>query len=124
MFDANLTVGFGAAGYGYGIDGSILMPEGGGDVRYDFASTGRANGDLVQTFATGSVFNMNGTMTGIGDACLDNDCTILFFGGFGGSEDRIGMTYQTVDNNNFRTAERIQGAVALDRKSTRLKSSH
>src|SRR3546814_19487343 len=49
----------------------------------------------------------------IGDACLDNDCTILFFGGFGGSEDRIGMTYQTVDNNNFRTAERIQGAVAF-----------
>src|SRR3546814_5943673 len=92
---------------------------------------------------------MNGTMTGIGDACLDNDCTILFFGGFGGSEDRIGMTYQTVDNNNFRTAERIQGAVAfaavdgsggtdpdpdptpdpvvndgIDRKSTRLNSSH
>src|SRR3546814_3437182 len=52
-------------------------------------------------------------MTGIGDACLDNDCTILFFGGFGGSEDRIDMTYQTVDNNNFRTAERIQGAVAF-----------
>src|SRR3546814_4202371 len=76
MFDANLTIGFGASGYGYGIDGSILMPEGSGDVRYDFASTGRANGDLVQTFATGSVFTMNGTMTGIGDACLDNDCTI------------------------------------------------
>src|SRR3546814_9380494 len=52
-------------------------------------------------------------MTGIGDACLDNDCTILFFGGFGGSEDRIGMTHQTVDNHNFRTAERIQGAVAF-----------
>src|SRR3546814_20116050 len=33
MFDANLTIGFGASGYGYGIDGSILMPEGSGDVR-------------------------------------------------------------------------------------------
>mgnify|MGYP001389444355 FL=1 len=112
-FDANLTIGFSTSGYGYGIDGSILMPEDSGDIRYDFASAGRANGELVQTFATGSVFNMNGTMTGIGDACLDNDCTILFFGGFGGSEDRIGMTYQTVDNNNFRTAKRIQGAVAF-----------
>src|SRR3546814_18957928 len=89
------------------------MPEGSGDVRYDFASTGRANGDLVQTFATGSVFNMNGTMIGIGEACLDNDCTLLFFGGFGESEDRNAMTYQTVATNNFHTSTRIQDAVAF-----------
>ncbi|ALH79350.1 hypothetical protein [Sphingopyxis macrogoltabida] len=112
-FDANLTIGFDASSLSYGFDGTIVMPEAGGDVRYDFASEGRADGALVSTFGVNPVFNMNGKMTGNGDACSSDGCLILFYGGFGGSADRVGMTYQTVDNPNFQTAERIQGAVAF-----------
>ncbi|ALJ14837.1 hypothetical protein [Sphingopyxis macrogoltabida] len=112
-FDANLTIGFDASSLSYGFDGTIVMPEAGGNVRYDFASEGRADGALVSTFGVNPVFNMNGKMTGNGDACSSDGCLILFYGGFGGSADRVGMTYQTIDNPNFQTAERIQGAVAF-----------
>ena len=112
-FDANLTIGFGPSSLAYGFDGTIVMPEDGGDVRYDFASEGRDTGALVDTFTVNPVFNMNGKMTGSGDACSSDNCLILFYGGFGGSEERVGMTYQTVDSPNFRTAERIQGTVAF-----------
>ncbi|RIA44682.1 hypothetical protein DFR49_2941 [Hephaestia caeni] len=112
-FDANLTIGFGPSNLSYGFDGAIVMPEDGGDVRYDFASAGRSTGALVSTGGINPVFNMNGTMTGSGDACGSDNCLILFYGGFGGSEQRIGMTYQTVDNPNFQRAERIQGTVAF-----------
>ncbi|WP_432767571.1 MAG: hypothetical protein HEQ22_08960 [Sphingopyxis sp.] len=112
-FDANLTIGFSPSSLRYGFDGTIVMPEATGDVRYDFASEGRASGALVDTFTINPTFNMNGAMTGTGDACRSNGCVILFYGGFAGSEDRLGMTYQTVDSPNFQTAERIQGAVAF-----------
>ncbi|MCW0199594.1 hypothetical protein [Sphingopyxis sp.] len=112
-FDADLTIGFGPSNLSYGFDGTIVMPEDGGDVRYDFASAGRDTGALVSTGSINPVFNMNGTMTGSGDACSSDNCLILFYGGFGGSEERIGMTYQTVDNPNFQRAERIQGTVAF-----------
>ena len=46
-FDANLTIGFGPSNLSYGIDGTIVMPETGGDVRYDFASKDRGTGGLV-----------------------------------------------------------------------------
>lgn len=112
-FDANLTIGFGPSNLSYGFDGTIVMPETYGDVRYDFASAGRDTGALVSTGSVNPVFNMNGTMTGFGDACGSDNCLILFYGGFGGSADRIGMTYQTVDNPNYQTSERIQGTVAF-----------
>ncbi|MBL9071840.1 MAG: hypothetical protein JNM03_17800 [Sphingopyxis sp.] len=112
-FDASLTIGFGPSNLSYGFDGTIVMPENGGDVRYDFASEGRSTGALVNTGGINPVFNMNGKMTGSGSACNSSNCLILFYGGFGGSQDRIGMTYQTVDNPNFQSAERIQGTVAF-----------
>jgi len=52
-------------------------------------------------------------MTGAGGACASAACSIFFYGGFGGSEERVGLTYQTLDNTNWQTAERIQGTVAF-----------
>ena len=113
-FDANLTIGFGPSNLSYGFDGTIVMPEASGDVRYDFASEGRGTGALVSMGGSISrAFNLNGTMTGSGGACASVTCSIFFYGGFGGSEERVGLTYQTLDNPNWQTAERIQGAVAF-----------
>ena len=46
-FDANLTIGFGPSNLSYGFDGTIVMPETYGDVRYDFASAGRDTGAIA-----------------------------------------------------------------------------
>ena len=117
-FDANLTIGFAPSSLSYGIDGTIVMPEASGDVRYDFASAGRGTGALVNMGSVTRDFLLNGTMTGNGGACASVSCSIYFYGGFGGSEERVGLTYQTLDNPNWQTAERIQGAVAFGAKGS------
>lgn len=108
-FDANLTIGFGPLGLKYGFDGKIIMPESTGNVRYDFASQGRPTGALLEMGRFNPLL-FTGSMTGSGDACRSNNCLINLFGDFGGSKDRVGLVYQTLDNTNFQTAERIQGA--------------
>ncbi len=112
-FNGNLSVQFGSQ-LRYQTNGSIVMPEAGGDVTYAFASMGFDNGDFVNLNVAGpgpADFIMRGDVTGTGRGCDGSGCNITFYGGFGGEnpEERAGFVYQIFPGSFSRP--RIQGAV-------------
>ncbi len=120
VFDADLTIGFGS-NLKVGINGTVTMPEASGAVVYSFATPNRASGALVPlSLDFNKELSFSTALAGSGAACTSGTCSIFFLGGFAGDGpgDKVGFIYQTADENNFNTAEVIQGSVAFRAANT------
>lgn len=47
VFDGEVTLGFATSGFDFGLSGSLVMPESGGDVTYMFETEGYSDGSLI-----------------------------------------------------------------------------
>ena len=112
-FDGSLSIRFGSQ-LQYRTNGTIVMPEAGGNVTYTFASTGFDQGEFRSVINAGPGPNdlfLPANVTGNGRGCAGSGCTMSFYGGFGGAnpEQRLGLVYQ-IFPGTF-SLPRIQGSV-------------
>lgn len=112
-FDGSLSIRFGSQ-LQYRTNGTIVMPEAGGNVTYTFASTGFDQGEFRSVINAGPGPNdlfLPANVTGNGRGCAGSGCTMSFYGSFGGQnpQERLGLVYQ-IFPGTF-SLPRIQGSV-------------
>lgn len=121
VFDARLGLQFGASTILAGIEGTVALPDAGGDLIYTI-SAGTGLDDTsgwfpLPTFpADRSVFDIRFDAASNKDTCNTNQCFFLLTGAFSGSSrDQIGSTYRIVTgrgNENSISGAAIFGASA------------
>ncbi len=124
-FDGSLSIRFGSQ-LQYRTAGTIVMPEAGGNVTYNFASTGFDQGTFQNIINAGPGPNdlfLQANVTGTGRGCAGSGCNMSFYGSFGGQnpQERLGLVYQ-IFPGTF-SLPRIQGAVIYAPEGTTVPSA-